>query len=706
MPDVTRNVTLNGVTPFTLMGQSYSWNGGFLGSVDVSWSEGTPTTQLNLTLSGSNWRVENMRFSGLGLDVALTDANANGGRVIHNLTLADGSSTLSLQNTQVRHIYANGDGPATITLGSQNTRLIYVFDGDTDVTGGSGNLEMFRTGGGNNSFLGGSGFVGAIRFGNGNDSVTLTENGADSISMGAGNSFVRTGLSFVGSITAYSNAADVNTFIIGAGGLRSLGVSNGRDTVTVLSGAFVEQMQLGNNDDRLTLRAESRVEAVQLGSGNNIAAIGAGNVGSLLAFGGIDQITLGTGSVDQMALGGGNNSLTIGTGYVRAVQTQNGNDTVALNGGRISTLDLGGGTNRVTLASGAQVHTLIAENGDDTIRLNGDARILTIKVDGGHNRLTTDRGNVESYYSYEGSNTLNIGSGGIQQVVLSGSGGTHVVRVEGFLGALQVYDAAVSTTLTTGSGGAISAFTGRGNDQITTGTGSVGLLAAGQGHDSVTVGSGGIAYITLGDGDDQLHLGSLTGQSDMSIDGGAGLDHVIFTGNARGVSIDLGAEVQRPGTGLGRLVLTTVEQVTGTAFADVLTGNAGANRLIGGAGADRLAGGAGADRLTGGSGSDVFLFNTTPGAANIDQITDFSVLEDTIRLENSVFSVLAPGMLGAAAFTANGTGLATAAGHRIIYQTTTGALFYDSDGSGGAARVQFATLEAGLGLTQADFVVI
>ena len=43
---------------------------------------------------------------------------------------------------------------------------------------------------------------------------------------------------------------------------------------------------------------------------------------------------------------------------------------------------------------------------------------------------------------------------------------------------------------------------------------------------------------------------------------------------------------------------------------------------------------------------------------------------------------------------------------RIIYNSGTGALIYDSDGNGGAGATQFATLAAGLDLTSADFFVV
>ena len=68
---------------------------------------------------------------------------------------------------------------------------------------------------------------------------------------------------------------------------------------------------------------------------------------------------------------------------------------------------------------------------------------------------------------------------------------------------------------------------------------------------------------------------------------------------------------------------------------------------------------------------------------------------------------LARGTLSPGAFASNASGLAGDASDRIIYETDTGKLFYDSNGSqGGGTMVQFARLAAGLLLTHADFAII
>ena len=64
----------------------------------------------------------------------------------------------------------------------------------------------------------------------------------------------------------------------------------------------------------------------------------------------------------------------------------------------------------------------------------------------------------------------------------------------------------------------------------------------------------------------------------------------------------------------------------------------------------------------------------------------------------------ADGALGANAFHTGSA--AHDADDRIIYDSATGQLFFDADGSGGGAAVQFATLSPGLGLTASDFQVI
>ncbi|MBZ6074987.1 calcium-binding protein [Microvirga puerhi] len=147
------------------------------------------------------------------------------------------------------------------------------------------------------------------------------------------------------------------------------------------------------------------------------------------------------------------------------------------------------------------------------------------------------------------------------------------------------------------------------------------------------------------------------------------------------------------------------DSLDGGTGADLLYGGTGNDVLLGGAGNDLLAGGAGRDVLTGGLGSDSFVFDTSPKTANIDTIKDFNARFDTFRLENSIFKALGPvGHLTADAFTVGK--VAVDAEDRIVYDRTTGKLYYDKDGVGGAAQVQIAILTNKAALTAADFLVV
>jgi Ca2+-binding RTX toxin-like protein len=151
---------------------------------------------------------------------------------------------------------------------------------------------------------------------------------------------------------------------------------------------------------------------------------------------------------------------------------------------------------------------------------------------------------------------------------------------------------------------------------------------------------------------------------------------------------------------------SAIENVIGGGLADTLTGNGLANSLTGGGGNDTLNGGAGNDTLIGGAGADRFRFATTLNATtNRDVISDFSIAQaDTIELENAVFTALTTtGNLAASAFFIGAA--ATTTDQRILYNSGTGSLLYDSDGFGGAGSIAFATLTTGLALNNTFFTV-
>jgi len=141
----------------------------------------------------------------------------------------------------------------------------------------------------------------------------------------------------------------------------------------------------------------------------------------------------------------------------------------------------------------------------------------------------------------------------------------------------------------------------------------------------------------------------------------------------------------------------------GKGGSDTIDSGSGNDRIDGGTGNDLLIGGLGSDTLLGGAGSDIFGFDTRLSASNIDVIDDFSVRYDSILLSKKFFKVPSDlkGYIRSAAFWTGSSGHDS--NDRIIYDKATGAVYYDADGTGSKAAVQFAQLDANLGLTYKDF---
>ena len=206
---------------------------------------------------------------------------------------------------------------------------------------------------------------------------------------------------------------------------------------------------------------------------------------------------------------------------------------------------------------------------------------------------------------------------------------------------------------------------GAGNDTLNGGNGSD-TLDGGIGDDSLIGGGGGDSLIG-GDGNDTLDGG---GNND-TLSGGDGNDNL-----------------------------------DGGANADSLTGGIGNDILNGGAGSDTLTGGAGIDTLTGGAGIDSIRYDSP--TEGIDTISGFVVADDTIEvLQSGFLGGLSLGPITSPQFL-SGPGFSVPANpnQRFIYNTTSGALFYDPDGTGSLPTVQLATLTGTPAITTADIVVV
>jgi predicted extracellular nuclease len=233
---------------------------------------------------------------------------------------------------------------------------------------------------------------------------------------------------------------------------------------------------------------------------------------------------------------------------------------------------------------------------------------------------------------------------------------------------------------------------------------------------NVLIGDAGNDILSGGAGNDVLRGGA----GADALEGGDDVDILLYGGSDAGVTVDLnidlvtGMQTATGGHASGDQI-QGFENVRGSDFDDVLTGNddrnvlvgdAGNDNLVGGAGNDVLRGGAGSDALEGGDGADVFIFDTDLKLGNVDVISDFIGNEDRIRLQSDIYNGLAAGVLDFELFGANATGEAETADQRIIYDTTTGALFFDGDGNGTGTSLQFASLSTNLALSETDFFVL
>jgi Ca2+-binding RTX toxin-like protein len=144
----------------------------------------------------------------------------------------------------------------------------------------------------------------------------------------------------------------------------------------------------------------------------------------------------------------------------------------------------------------------------------------------------------------------------------------------------------------------------------------------------------------------------------------------------------------------------------GGAGKDKLSGGKGNDRLSGGDGNDVLSGGLGKDVLTGGKGKDAFVFSNAASKSNTDKITDFSVRDDTVHLNKTVFKgVGKKGVLAEKAFHMGAK--AHDADDRIIYNAKNGKLYFDADGSGSKVKIEIAAIKKSLwSIGHDDFLII
>lgn len=340
------------------------------------------------------------------------------------------------------------------------------------------------------------------------------------------------------------------------------------------------------------------------------------------------------------------------------------------------------------------------KTGNDTYSLptgNGGGTFWSCIWDaGGNDTISASRAKVDATIDLREATLEGQNAGGFVSWVNGIVGGVTIAKgavIENAVGGSghdRINGNEVNNSLNGGSGNDVLNGFG-GDDRIIGGAGND-RMDGGAGNDTLD-GGAGVDRMTGGSGNDVYLVSEIADSIVEEEDGG--VDTVLA-----GFTFTL-AE----GSHLENLTLTGKSSLNGfgNSADNVITGNSAHNLLSGGDGDDRLVGGAGNDTLAGGAGDDLFVFDTRAARNNIDRITDFLSGSDKILLDDIIYSALGTAVDAAEFFLG---AAATAAGHRIIYNQTTGSLLYDADGSGRGGAVQFALLVDRSILTHSDFVII
>ncbi len=556
--------------------------------------------------------------------------------------------------------------------------------------------------------------------------------------------------------TLYGNGAA--NVLDGGAGADTLAGGAGDDTYVVDNAGDVVQENGGEGADRVNASASfvlpDNVERLQLvgsaainGTGNGLANILYPGAGNNVVTGGagtdtIDYYYATAGVAVSLALTTAQATGGSGTDTISGIENLTGSDFNDTLTGSDANNALNGRQGADTMAGLKGNDTYLVDNAGDVVVEAANAGVDRIKTYVSYTLPTNVEqlqllGDAAINATGNGADNTLYPSGGNN--VIDGGAGTDTVDYYYATGGVTVSLATTAAQATGGSGTdtllGIENLTGSnyadnltGNDANNVINGRLGAdtMAGGLGNDDYYVDNVADVIIEALNGGTDRVISSVTytlpanverlrltgngavdgtgnelnnyfwaGTGNNRLDGGAGTDTVDYYYSSSGVTVSLATTAAQVTGGSGTDTLLNFENLTGSSYADNLTGSAGSNTLNGRAGSDTL---------TGGLGQDIFYFADALGPANVDRITDFSAVDDTIRLDDAIFTALTAGNLDAGAF-AIGTGAGDAL-DRIIYNGSTGALYYDADGIGATSAIQFATVNTGLAMTAADFVVV
>lgn len=536
--------------------------------------------------------------------------------------------------------------------GGHGVDLLTAGDGDDVLDGGAGNDTLLASLG-NDTLRGGAGddFLNAsigndiLEGGDGNDEL-LAGPGDDILNGGAGDDMLNGGGGDGDPLNGGDilNGGDGDDMLVAGAEPDQMDGGAGNDTVSYANGGAVG-INLGTGAvsgaaaGDVLVNIESIIASSQndilVGDSNNNTFTGGAGADQIIGQGGFDTsdystsaagvtINLNTTALDPLAIGTGTGGdaegdtlqlieRIIGSAFVDTLNGGELNDTF-MGGGGADFINGGFGTDTAEYSSSAAgvsitlddtgaalgvggdaegdmltlIENLIGSGADDT--LIGNA--LTNRIDGG----------AGNDFIRGGANTGNeflIGGAGIDTADYSTSGAAVIARLSDSLdsGILSTGGDAQNDVLVTMENINGSAF----DDQLF-GASAANRLDGGAGNDVLVGGAG----------------------ADILI-GGAGTDTAFYETSSAGVTIVLdstGATLGVGGDAQGDQ-LSTIENLIGSNFDDLLVGNSGVNRLEGGSGNDTFRSGAGgssaggiAEFIVGGAGIDTIDYSASTSAVN------------------------------------------------------------------------------------------
>lgn len=605
------------------------------------------------------------------------------------VNLTSGTATVGLSNTYSVSNFENivGGGLGDTLTGST---------GDNIISGGNGN-DIFYVSGGDDTFYGGDGtdyysylssfgsaisaYVGAatITVTNGSYTNTLYDiewiggtSSADTFYSGStartltldgnGGSDTINFSSETNSVVANlgSNATgDFGTYTFYASRIENIVGGSGNDTLT---GTANNSQSNGNN----TINGGDGDDFITGNGGHDTIIGGIGtDTASFSAVGQNISVNLGTGAITYTDSNNKASNNTIST--IEVVITGSGNDTYTVGGtGQTFSLDAGSGTDHITFASESSAVTadlnsgatgafgtytflntsfenltggsagdiltgtssanrITGNAGDDTITAGGGNDVVfggdgTDTIYGNDNDDIIDDSN--STYASNNSNIIDAGDGNdsifltVADNTIEGGAGTDSLRYDTLVySGSSFYGSSTSDALT---------FTLSADSLSGTVTNSV--YTDNFSNIEVFYGSAGNDIFRGGSGDDTFH-------------GSTGSDTLDYSTALAGVTVNLSAGLTSDDGRGGQDTFTGMENVTGSAFDDMITGTNTENILDGGAGNDTFIGGAGNDYINGRGDTDTLDYSAQSAAITFDlnesSATSTAIGSDTyVNIEN------------------------------------------------------------------------